>query len=93
MSNAKFEPVISFYIDTDAYTDRDRLMFVCGVEFHMVTTLLRDGWCGCRPIHPENESRTRMAAHKLGRRVEIESDKEYPEWSHLTAYPASGDAE
>ena len=33
----EFSLEMPFFIDTDGYTDRDREMFVCGVEFYM--------WC------------------------------------------------
>lgn len=35
-NSAEFQPVMSFWIDTDGYSDRDRMMFVCGVEFQMI---------------------------------------------------------
>ena len=57
--------VQSFFIDTDAYSNRDRNMFVAGFEFDHVLDLVDRGWHGERPIHRENESRLRMA---LGRR-------------------------
>lgn len=61
-----YEIVLPFWIDTDGYTERDRLMFVCGAEFIMVETLLRNGWRGSRPIHRENESRFRMLCGRQG---------------------------
>lgn len=57
--------LMPFWIDTEAYSDRDRLMFVAGVEFEMVSRLLEEGWTGTRPIHRENESRVRMMAAKM----------------------------
>lgn len=63
--------VQSFFIDTDAYSVRDRDMFVCGYEFAMVLDMADCGTLESRPIHRENESRLRMAlgkrriAHKL----------------------------
>lgn len=81
---AEFGLAMPFWIDTDAYTDRDRDMFVAGVEFQMVTTLLKSGWHGSRPIHPENESRLRMAAGRLNRKVIIERCVEDDSWSYLT---------
>lgn len=57
--------VCPFWIDTDAYSDRDREMFVAGVEFQMVYALLTDGWRGSRPVHRENESRLRMLCGRL----------------------------
>lgn len=78
--------VLPFWIDTDAYTDRDRLMFTCGVEYEMVAKLLNDGWYGSRPIHRENESRIRMMAGKMGVRCEIRPHEGYDgceTWSDL----------
>jgi hypothetical protein len=63
----EFTPIMPFWIDTDAYTDRDRLMFVCGTEFEMIYTALKAdrGWDQC--IHTENESRVKMMCAKLGK--------------------------
>lgn len=84
-----FGLLMPFWIDTDAYTDRDRAMFVAGVEFEQVTRLLKDGWIGERPVHRENESRLRMAAARLKRTVAITPQgDEFPEWSFLVALPA-----
>lgn len=46
--------VTPFWIDTEGYSDRDRLMFVAGVEFQMIREELEVG--GARPIHRENET-------------------------------------
>lgn len=54
-----------FWIDTDGYTDRDREMFVCGVEFQMIYREAMAGTFIDRPIHRENESRVRMMLGKL----------------------------
>jgi hypothetical protein len=64
----KYGIICPFWIDTDAYTDRDRDMFVAGVEFQMVLEAIRnhDGPTA-RPIHKENESRIRMACGRFGR--------------------------
>lgn len=78
--------VMPFWIDTPAYSQRDKEMFVCGVEFQMVCDQFRDGWHGTRPIHRENESRLRMAANKLGRRVIVSQHEGYEgceTWSQL----------
>lgn len=66
-----FDLVMPFWIDTDAYSDRDRMMFVCGVEFEMLRQQLLSGRLVSRTIHQENESRARMMAAKLGRRCEV----------------------
>ena len=57
----------SFFIDTDAYTDRDREMFVCGAEFEQIREEMNLGilrTIGRKPIHRENESRIRMMLAK-----------------------------
>jgi len=86
MSDAEYEPLMSFWIDTDAYSDRDRLMFVCGVEFEMIYATIKDlrDWCQC--IHTENESRVRMMCGKLGFPVKLERVDET--WTHCEI-PAS----
>lgn len=73
-----------FWIDTDGYSDRDREMFVCGVEFEMVRQQFADPKPIDRAIHAENESRIRMMAAKLRRIVKLTPD--YAEgWSRLEA--------
>lgn len=69
--NENFEIEMPFWIDTDAYSDRDRLMFTCGVEFQMVYRAVsnKDDWY--QVIHNENESRVRMMCGKLGVPVKI----------------------
>lgn len=71
-----------FWIDTDAYSDRDREMFCCGVEFQMVCQLIEEGWTGTRPIHPENESRIRMLCAR--RKVACSIAPPFGGWSQLT---------
>lgn len=78
----------SLYIDTDGYTDRDRLMFGCGVEFHMVMKhMTSDRRPLDKMIHRENESRIRMLAGQLKRRCTISpsNPKDDPNgrWSRL----------
>lgn len=80
---AEFELSLPFYIDTDSYSDRDRLMFVCGVEFSQVVYLIQSGWRGSRPIHRENESRIRMVAKDLGVKVTTSPYSDYETWSEL----------
>jgi hypothetical protein len=60
-----------FWVDTDGYTDRDRLMFTCGVEFEMVFRQLKTGDAIDRPIHRENESRCRMLCGRFKRKCTI----------------------
>jgi hypothetical protein len=73
VSEDGFKLVLPFWIDTDAYSDRDRSMFTAGFEFAQVVVHMEenDGPME-RPIHPENESRIRMAAGRLGRTCRIE---------------------
>jgi hypothetical protein len=78
---------LPFWIDTDAYTDRDREMFVSGFEFNMIYQSLQDGWHGTRPIHRENESRIRMLCGRLKIPCEITPHAGYDgceTWSELT---------
>jgi hypothetical protein len=71
--HAEYKCVMPFWIDTEAYSDRDREMFVCGVEFEMLRVeLLNIHRTVTRTIHVENESRTRMMACKLGRKAVVE---------------------
>ena len=49
-----------FWIDTDAYTDRDREMFVAGVEF--------------QPVQPLIESYRELAVQRERRAVELASE-------------------
>lgn len=78
--------MLPFWIDIDAYTDRDRLMFVCGFEFQQVyTAALKDGRVE-RPVHRENESRIRMMCGKFGWQCEIVPHEGYEgceTWSDL----------
>lgn len=65
---------LSFWIDTDAYTQRDREMFVAGYEFNTIVGCLENILSETSStIHRENESRVRMAAAKFGRVVEIQA--------------------
>ncbi|TXH40429.1 MAG: hypothetical protein E6Q97_39625 [Desulfurellales bacterium] len=75
-----------FWIDTDAYTDRDREMFCAGVEFQMIDSLLESGWEGTRPLRRENESRVRLLCARRGVRCEIRQHEGYEgceTWSDL----------
>lgn len=80
MSDAEYIPVMPFWIDTPGYTDRDRLMFVCGVEFQMIYETIKDkrDWSQC--IHSENESRVRMMCRKLG--VPVNMQRHCDTWTH-----------
>jgi hypothetical protein len=84
--------VCPYWIDTDAYTDRDRLMFVAGCEFEIVLDHVRhDGAELCRTIHRENESRIRLMCGHFRRSCEITAvePKHDPNgsWSYLRVAP------
>jgi hypothetical protein len=81
----EFSLVTPFWIDTDGYSDRDRLMFSCGVEFQMTRELLATGDHFSRPIHAENESRLRMLCGRAGRTFEITQVSD--QWSNLEVGP------
>lgn len=72
--DAEFGLVCPFWIDTDAYTDRDRQMFVCGYEFATIMHHARNSPEPFRStIHRENESRLRMMCARFGWSCEIEA--------------------
>lgn len=80
--------LVSFFIDTDAYTDRDRHLFCCGYEFCSIVEHLRfSPGSLSTTVHRENESRSRMAAARFGRKVTLQiCEPEYdPQgiWSYL----------
>ncbi len=81
---ANYSLLMPFWIDTDGYTDRDRVMFVAGVEFEIVRQALNSGWTGSRTILKENESRMRMMCARLGLRAWTREVAGYKEWSELT---------
>jgi hypothetical protein len=86
--------IYPFWVDTDAYSDRDRAMFAAGFEF---ATILRHARFEAGPlatiIHRENESRVRMACGRSGRRCAIRpvEDAADPDgtWSYLTIGPGA----
>src|SRR5690242_16551768 len=85
--DAEYGLVMPFWIDTDGYSDRDRLMFCAGVEFEMVRQQLKSGWRGMRLIHRENESRLRLMCGKLGVRCSVSQHSGYEGcdvWSDMT---------
>lgn len=86
-----YQCVMPFFIDTDGYSDRDRLMFVCGVEFEMLYQKIRGGARGKFdvPIHTENESRVRMMCGKLGLVAVIEPSGT-DGWSYLEVNERNG---
>jgi Ser/Thr protein kinase RdoA (MazF antagonist) len=68
----EFEMIMPFWIDTEAYTDRDRDMFVSGYEF---AELHREALMNAEPfsrtIRSENVSRIRMMLSRLNREFMI----------------------
>lgn len=84
MSHDEYSLAMPFWIDTEAYSDRDREMFVCGVEFEMLRGELQSGKSIQRTIHTENESRARMMAHKIGRYCAIDPSG-VDGWSYFTS--------
>jgi len=61
--SGEFQMHLPFWIDTDAYSERDQDMFVAGYEFCQVVLVLEARGVEFRTtIHRENESRVRMAA-------------------------------
>ena len=88
-SEAEYGMVQPFWIDTDAYTDRDRQMFVCGVEFEMVHQLLEAGvFDHQRKIPTENESRLRMLCGRYPIWASFMSS-EVEGWTYLQWVPKS----
>lgn len=85
--DAEYGLVMPFWLDTDAYTARDRLMFCAGYEFQTIYAALQKPEGFRMTIHRENESRARMCAGALGRRVEIAPLEDFDEWSDLKAFP------
>lgn len=84
--DSEWEPGIQFWIDTDAYSDRDRLMFACGVEFRIIVDAIKQGLGYCQYIHPENESRVRLLCAKLG--LAVEMDRHCDNWTHCKISPS-----
>ncbi len=84
----EFSLIMPFWIDTDAYTARDRDMFVAGYEFCQLYEQMKSSEEFSATIHRENESRVRMIAGKMQRKISIEpcSLEHDPEgtWSYLT---------
>jgi hypothetical protein len=83
-----FQLFIPFVIDGDAYSDRDRAMFVAGYEFCQIRTFLEvnPGEPLAKPVHPENADRLRVLCGRFGRICEIEPID--GTWSWLDIAPA-----
>jgi hypothetical protein len=93
--NNSYGLVCPFWIDTDAYSDRDRAMFVAGYEFALILrSLEEDDGYSARTIHRENESRVRMAAGRFGRRITVAACPAGQDpsgtWSFLEIEPKEG---
>lgn len=86
---ASYSMDASFYIDTDGYSDRDREMFTCGVEWQKIYAIVKRGGAGTFNIHSENSSRFRMLFAKMKRKCEIR-DTEFSEWKTLEIIPQNG---
>jgi hypothetical protein len=89
---AGYALVCPYWVDTDAYSDRDRLMFACGAEFTIVLGHVRDSKDTLsRTIHRENESRVRMMCGRFGRSCKItpcgEDVDPAGSWSYLEVFP------
>jgi len=80
MSDEEYTPIMPFWVDTEGYTDRDREMFTCGVEFQQVYETIQDkrDWSQC--VHTENASRIRMMCGKLG--VPVKMVRICSTWTH-----------
>jgi len=88
MDEKNYSLYCPFWIDTDGYTDRDRLMFCCGVEFKMLLDQIAHEPEGFTTvIMRENESRIRMAAARFGRKCKVEQcehkDDPQQQWSYV----------
>jgi len=65
--DTEYSLITKFYLDTNGYSDRDRLMFCCGYEFQSIVNILDSGESATLVIHRENESRIRMLCGSRGR--------------------------
>lgn len=79
--DADFGLIMPFWIDTEAYTPRDREMFVCGVEFQMIYEAVKAGRGWNQAIHSENTSRVRLMCGRL--RVPCEMRRHCDTWTEL----------
>lgn len=77
-----------FWIDTDGYSDRDRLMFCCGVEFYlMLNQIMNDPRDIQATVNRENESRIRLASARFNRKCHIKQSEDWDDpkkqWSYV----------
>lgn len=65
--------VLPMLIDGEAYSDRDRQMFVAGFEYHQIADYLEryPGLPLRRPVHSENEDRIRLLCSRMRRRLSL----------------------
>jgi len=82
-----FQVAVPFVIDGEAYTDRDRAMFVAGYEFCQIRIFLEDRQDDpiCRPIHSENTDRLRVLCNRFQRQCTIRRLDNV--WSQLDVEP------
>lgn len=78
-----YQLLCPFWIDTEGYSDRDRIMFCAGHEFaNIIKQLNYNKKIYQAYILKENESRIRLAANHFNRLVIIEDHDSH--YSHLT---------
>ena len=53
-SDKDWSPIMPFWVDTEGYTDRDREMFVCGIELQMIYDKIKE-----KPVHPCRKRKSR----------------------------------
>jgi hypothetical protein len=81
-----FNLLCPFWIDTEGYSDRDRLMFCCGFEFQQFFEKLKTNDPFELLIHRENETRMRLTCARYKRQYLISHDEEKDpnqEWAFL----------
>lgn len=84
-----YSMIMPFWIDTPGYTDRDRKMFVCGVEFQMIYESVKAGQSWNQCIHNENVDRVRMMLAKFGRRYKLV--RHCDTWTNLETEPTKAE--
>ena len=76
---------IPSWIDTDGYSDREREIFLAGVEFDMVYQSILDGKGWDQRIRFENWPRVRIMCAKL--EVALTATDKDQGWIHLNIKP------
>jgi hypothetical protein len=87
-----YELICPYWVDIDAYSYRDQVMFACGAEFAIVLDHVRSSAGPLRRvIHRENESRVRMMCGRFGRRCTVTPTGPVEDppglWSYLNIAP------